>query len=72
MVMARHKPKAPPSVRKKTEVLIREGEDPRQAYATAWSMKRKNRLTKSGGYRRVKKSRGKRGSRRYNRSRKGR
>lgn len=48
-------PAAPPSVRKKTKILIHEGETPEQAYAMAWSMKRAGRLTKEGGYRRVKK-----------------
>lgn len=49
------KRKAPPSVRKKTEHLIREGKPPDQAYAIANSMKRAGRLTKAGGYRRAKK-----------------
>lgn len=43
------------AVRKKTEKLIKEGKSPKQAYATANSMKRAGRLTKGGGYKRVKK-----------------
>ena len=43
------------AVAKKTEILIHEGKSPEQAYAMAQSMKRAGRLTKGGGYKRVKK-----------------
>ena len=46
--------KAPENVRRKTKLLIDEGDDPRQAYAIAWSMKRHKRLGKHGEYRRKK------------------
>ena len=44
----------------------------RQAVAMSLEMQRHGRLTKSGGYRRVKKSRSRRRGRVYNRSRTGR
>lgn len=59
-------------VSKKISKLRHAGERPDVAVATALSMARKNRITKSGGYRRVKKSRNKRSRRQYNRVRKGR
>jgi|APCry1669189883_1035261.scaffolds.fasta_scaffold263737_1 hypothetical protein len=58
-------------VSKKIRKLRHEGERPDVAVATALSMARKNRITKSGGYRRVKKSRHKRHGRTYNRKRSG-
>ena len=49
------KPKSP--VSKKISHLRHEGVPEKQAVAEALSMKRAGRLTKSGGYKRVKKSR---------------
>jgi len=60
-------------VSRKISKLRSENVPERQAVAMSLSMARKNRITKSGGYKRVaKKSRGKRGRRRYTRARKGR
>jgi hypothetical protein len=42
------------AVSKKISKLVREGVSQKQAVAEALSMKRAGRLTKSGGYRRVK------------------
>lgn len=42
------------AVSKKISKLVREGKPQDQAVATALSMKRAGRLTKSGGYRRAK------------------
>lgn len=48
------------AIAKKTEHMIHEGKDPKQAYAIANSMERAGRLTKEGGYKRVgKKKKGK-------------
>ena len=44
-------------VSKKISILRNEGEPQDKAVATALSMERKGRLTKSGAYRRVKKNR---------------
>lgn len=49
--MAKRKRKNPPSVTKKTDELIREGDRPDQAYAIAKNMQRRGRLTASGGHR---------------------
>jgi hypothetical protein len=42
--------KNPESVNIKTEELISEGDDPKQAYAIAKNMQRRGRLTKKGGH----------------------
>ena len=42
----------PKAVAVKTEHMIREGKTPKQAYATAWSMRRAGRLTAAGQYKR--------------------
>jgi hypothetical protein len=57
---------------RKISKLRHEGVPQREAVGKAMGMARANRITKTGGYRRVKKSRGRRSGRRYNRSRKGR
>ena len=44
-------------VSKKVRILRREGVPQRQAVAEALSMRRAGRLTKGGGYRRVKRTR---------------
>jgi hypothetical protein len=59
-------------ISKKISKLRHEGVSRDQSIATAINMGKRGRITKSGGYRRVKKSRGKRHGRRYNRGRKGR
>jgi len=43
--------KNPASVNIKTRELIKEGDDPKQAYAIAMNMKRRGRLTPKGGHR---------------------
>lgn len=48
---------------KKISVLVREGMPQKQAVATALSMKRAHRLTKSGGYIRSRKRKKRRGGR---------
>lgn len=42
--------KTPKGVAKKTQHLIAEGYDPKQAYGAAWGMYRAGRLTKEGKY----------------------
>jgi hypothetical protein len=63
-------------VSKKIRKMRHEGERRDVAVATALNMARKNRITKTGGYKRVKKSRNKsrnkRRGKRYNRGRGGR
>lgn len=44
------KAKTPEGVRRKTDELIAEGDDPKQAAAIAWNMHRRGRLTKRGGH----------------------
>ena len=46
---------SPDLVSKKIKVLMHEGVPAKQAQATAINMGKKGRITKSGGYRRVKK-----------------
>jgi hypothetical protein len=48
------KPNSKERVSKKVKVLVDEGVPPDQAKATAISMGKKGRITKSGGYKRVK------------------
>jgi hypothetical protein len=56
---------APENVRRKTATMIREGYRPDVAYAAAHDMRRRHRLTKGGGYRRVhRRKRGPRGAQR--------
>jgi hypothetical protein len=56
----------------KIRKLRHEGVSEREAVGRAYGMARANRITKSGGYRRVgKKKKSNRGRRRYNRGRKG-
>jgi len=49
------KKNSPDLVSKKIKVLMHEGVPQKQSIATAISMGKKGRITKSGGYRRVKK-----------------
>lgn len=46
---------SPARVEKKIKHLMKEGTPRKEAIATALNMERKNRLTESGGYKRVKK-----------------
>jgi excisionase family DNA binding protein len=52
---AEMKKNSPELVSKKIKVLVDEGVPQKQAVATAINMGKKGRITKSGGYRRVKK-----------------
>lgn len=45
--------KTPSNVRAKTQTMIREGYKPKTAYAAAWSMQRRGKLGRDGGYRRT-------------------
>lgn len=48
-----HKKQMRSAVSKKISKLVHEGKPQKQAVATALAMKRRGRLTKEGGYRRV-------------------
>jgi len=59
-------------ISRKISKLRHEGKPQREAIGMAMGMARKNRITKSGGYRRIaKKGRRKRHGKRYNRNRSG-
>jgi hypothetical protein len=53
-----HKQRKRGAVGKKISKLVHEGKSQKQAVATALSMKRAGRLTKEGGYKRVKRKKG--------------
>lgn len=51
--MARRRRRVPKNVSTKTRKMIGEGYDPKVAYAASWNMKRRGKLGRKGGYRRL-------------------